>query len=127
MRPAPRHVRLLIAGLVASVALVGCTGQQADPSEYGDVNTENDGYYGNFMFGCTGVEANDDGEYVDVKLENPDFCTCVFEQMKQTVPFADAKAFDEAQADAEEGTEITIPSNIDSAREACADEASGPA
>jgi hypothetical protein len=127
MRPAPRPVRLLIVGLVASVALVGCTGQQADPGEYGDVNTENDGYYGNFMFGCTGVEANDDGEYVDVKLENPDFCTCVFEQMMQTVPFADAKAFDEAQADAEEGTEITIPSNIDSARESCADEASGPA
>jgi hypothetical protein len=108
--------------VVAAVALVGCTGGQSDPTEYGSINDQNEGYYGNLMFGCTGVEANDDGEYVDVKLEDPDFCTCIFRGMKETVPFADAQEFDEQQADAEEGTDITIPSNINTVRTTCAED-----
>lgn len=121
-RTARRTSRIVVALAAASIALVGCTGGQSDPTEYGDVNDENDGYYGNLMFGCTGVEANDEGEYVDVTLEDPDFCTCVFRGMKETVPFADAQEFDETQAEAEEGTDITIPSNINTVRTTCAED-----
>ncbi len=124
MRSVPSPARALIATLVASVALLGCTagGQAAQPKEYGDINTENEGYYGNLMFGCTGVQANDDGKYVDVKLESPAFCTCVFRGMKETVPFSEAKEFDEQQAEAEDGETIELPGSIDKVRAACADD-----
>ena len=123
MRSVPRPARVLIVTAIASMALLGCSGGQASqPKEYGDINTENEGYYGNLMFGCTGVEADEDGKYVDVKLESPDFCTCVFRGMKETVPFADAKAFDEEQADAPEGSDIKLPSNINKVRTTCAED-----
>jgi hypothetical protein len=122
MRSVPRPARVLIVTVVAAMALVGCTGGQASqPKEYGSINTENEGYYGNLMFGCTGVEANDDGKYVDVKLEDPDFCTCVFRGMKETVPFSEAQEFDEQQADAEEGADIELPPSIDKVRTTCAE------
>lgn len=124
MRPVLSTARALIVTVVASVALVGCYsgGQAAAPKEYGDINTENEGYYGNLMFGCTGVQANADGKYVDVKLESPTFCTCVFRGMKETVPFSEAKEFDEQQADAEEGETIKLPESIDKVRTTCADD-----
>lgn len=123
MRPVHRSARVLIVVIAASMALVGCTsGQKPEPDNYGEINTENEGYYGNLMFGCTGVEANDDGKYVDVKLENPDFCTCIFRGMKETVPFPDAKQFDEQQAEAEEGTTIELPANINKVRTTCAED-----
>lgn len=118
-----RSLRVLLVAVVAATALAGCSnGQQAQPKNYGDINTKNEGYYGNLMFGCTGVEANEDGEYVDVKLESPDFCTCIFRGMKETVPFSDAQEFDEQQADAEEGTDIELPANIDKVRTTCAED-----
>jgi hypothetical protein len=123
MRFLPRPARVLMLTAVASMALMGCAGgQQRQPKEYGDINTKNEGYYGNLMFGCTGVEANDKGKYVDVKLETPDFCTCVFRGMKETVPFTDAEAFDEQQADAPEGTDIKLPANINKVRTTCAED-----
>jgi hypothetical protein len=124
MRSPSRQARVLIVAVISSMALAGCTngGQASQPKEYGDINTENEGYYGNLMFGCTGVEANDDGKYVDVELEQPDFCTCVFRGMKETVPFSDAQKFDEEQADAPEGSDIELPANIDKVRTACADD-----
>jgi hypothetical protein len=67
------------------------------------------------------VRANSDGKYVDVELESRDFCTCVFRGMKETVPFPDAKAFDEAQADAEDGEAIELPENINRVRTRCAE------
>lgn len=123
MRSVSRSFRALTVAAIASVALIGCTngGQAAQPKEYGDINTENKGYYGNLMFGCTGVQANGDGEYVDVELESPAFCTCVFRGMKETVPFSEAKAFDEQQAEAEEGAEIELPASIDKVRTTCAE------
>lgn len=118
-----RHLVVFAVAVVAVVALAGCTvGQPRDPGEYGEINTNNEGYYGNLMFGCTGVRANDAGEYVDVKLESPDFCTCVFRGMKETVPFSDAQAFDKAQGEAEEGESIELPENIDRVRTTCADD-----
>lgn len=123
MRRPSRTARHLIVAAAAALALGACAGgQPPDPDGYGEINTDNEGYYGNFMFGCTGVQANDDGEYVDVKLEQPDFCTCVYRGMSETVPFEDAKAFDEAQADAPEGETIELPENIDKVRVACADD-----
>lgn len=122
MRPSPHSVRSVVALAAAALLLAGCTaGQPRDPGEYGAVNGKNEGYYGNLMFGCTGVRANSDGEYVDVELESPDFCTCVFRGMKETVPFPDAKAFDEAQADAEDGETIDLPENINRVRTRCAE------
>ena len=71
LRPSPAPHRALILAVslrwrspVAPVA-------SRTPTSYGDVNTTNEGYYGNFMFGCTGVEANDDGKYVDVEAREP--------------------------------------------------------
>ncbi len=131
MRSAPRPARALLTLVVASVALLGCTGgQQRQPTDYGEINTDNKGYYGNLMFGCTGVQANEDGTYdtsslpEGERLETPDYCTCVFRGLDQTVPFPDAKAFDEAQADAPEGSTITLPANIDKVRTDCAEDES---
>jgi len=127
MRSVPRSARALIIAVVASMAMLGCTGgQPPDPSSYGDINTINDGYYGNLMFGCTGVQADEAGDYDTSslpeadRLESPDFCTCVFRGMKETVPFADAQAFDEQQADAAEGENIELPANINTVRTSCA-------
>jgi hypothetical protein len=113
---AARGLSLLV---VAVVALSGCAGGQPQPREYGEVNTNNEGYYGNFMLGCTGVEANSDGDYVDVKYESEDYCTCVFNGMKETVTFDVAQEFEEAQADAEEGSDITIPRAIREVMDDC--------
>lgn len=123
MRHPSNPLRTVVLLAVAAVALAGCTvGQPRDPGEYGEINTNNEGYYGNLMFGCTGVRANDAGEYVDVKLESPDFCTCVFRGMKETVLFSEAQAFDKAQAEAEEGETIELPENIDRVRTTCAED-----
>ncbi len=119
MRPATRAARGLSLLAVAVIALSGCAGGQPQPREYGEVNTKNEGYYGNFMLGCTGVEANADGEYVDVKYASEEYCTCVFEGMKKTVNFDTAREFEEAQADAEEGSDITIPKAIQTVMDDC--------
>src|SRR5690349_9655667 len=102
MRPESRSVRTALLLIIGALALAGCTGAKPEPDSYGDVNTKGEGYYGNFMYGCTGVEPTD-GEYVDVKLESADFCRCVFDGLKEKVPFPDVKKFEEAQADAEPG------------------------
>ena len=105
MNSVPRLSRLLVATAAAAISLAGCSGAQSDPTEYGSINDQNEGYYGNMMFGCTGVEANEDGEYVDETLEKPNFCRCVFRGMKETVPY---------------GADISIPRKIDAVRAASA-------
>ena len=109
---------ILVTIIIAALALAGCTGQAQQPDNYGSANTDGEGFYGNFMFGCTGVTPVD-GEYQDTTLESQPFCRCVYDGMKETVPFAEAKAFDEAQAAAEPGTDITVPPNIESIQERC--------
>lgn len=122
MRRPSEFVRNVIIVAVSAVALAACTGAQASqPDEYGEVNDNNEGYYGNFMYGCTGVEANAEGEYVDVEFADPAFCTCVFRGLKETVNFGEMKEFDEAQAEAEDGEEIEIPEDIDRVRRTCAE------
>jgi hypothetical protein len=114
-----RAARGLSLLAVTVVALSGCSGGQPQPREYGEVNTENEGYYGNFMLGCTGVEANADGEYVNVEYGSEDYCTCVFKGMKETVTFDVAQEFEEAQAEAEDGSEITVPRAIREVMDDC--------
>lgn len=131
MPPSPRvrhdrsARRLLSTALLGCVALVAaaCGVGEPQPTEYGEVNDDNDGYYGNFMFGCTGVEANEDGEYVDWTLENPDFCTCVFRGLKEeNVPFAEMQEFEEAQAEAADDEDIPLPENVDEIRITCGED-----
>lgn len=123
MRPVTRAARGMILIAVAAIALAGCAGGQPQPKEYGEANTENDGYFGNFMLGCTGTEAVG-GKYDPDKIEfeSEDYCRCVFAGMKETVPFAEAKAFEEAQAETEDGADITVPKNIRTVMDDCAGE-----
>jgi hypothetical protein len=112
---------IVVALVIGALALAGCGGQASQPDSYGSANPDGDGFYGNFMFGCTGVTPVD-GEYRDTTLESQPFCRCVYDGMKETVPFAEAKAFDEAQAAAEPGTDISVPSNIAAIQQRCGDE-----
>jgi len=123
MRSVNPFVRRLSVVLVCAVALVGCGGVERDPTEYGGVNSDGDGYYGNLMYGCTGVEPNDQGKYVDVTLGSAAFCTCVFSGMKETVPWEDARDFDQAQAKETAG-DITVPGNIAKVQQSCSDDES---
>ena len=118
MRSASPHVRRLSVVLVCAVALVGCGGVERDPDKYGDINSKGDGYYGNLMYGCTGVEAGDDGGYADPTLGSRAFCTCLFRGLKETVNFEDAKRFDQQQAKESAGG-ISVPSNIAKVQETC--------
>ncbi|MEX0767606.1 MAG: hypothetical protein WD029_03950, partial [Microthrixaceae bacterium] len=103
---------------LGAAVISGCGGAVADPKDYGDVNTKNEGYYGNLMYGCTGVRANEAGKYEDVTLENTDYCNCLYEGLKETVPFSDAREFDKYQATAQAG-EIKVPTNIQTVQEKC--------
>ena len=123
MRPVSPYVRRLSVVLVCAVALVGCGGVVRDPTEYGDVNSEGEGYYGNLMYGCTGVQPNDDGKYEDPTLGSEAFCKCLFQGLKETVPWDDAKEFDQAQAKEDAG-DITVPSNIAKVQQKCGDSTS---
>ncbi len=118
MRSSVRSLRAVVVLLAALLAVTGCVGLEPNPTDYGEVNPDNDGYYGTFMFGCTGVEANEDGEYADWTLENPEFCTCVFEGLKDRVPFSEMQALEEDQAEAEPG-EFELPRNVNTVREGC--------
>jgi hypothetical protein len=109
---------IVVVFVIAALVLVGCSGQASQPDSYGEANSEGEGFYGNFMYGCTGVMPVD-GEYPDPTLESQAFCRCVYDGMKETVPFEEAKAFDEAQAAAEPGTEISVPSNIAAVQQRC--------
>lgn len=124
MRPASRSIRNTVILMVCATALVGCGGVVRDPTEYGEVNSKGTGYYGNLMYGCTGVQPNDKGVYVDTRLGSADFCKCVFKGLKETVPFPDAKKFDQAQAKEDAG-KITAPSNIAKVQENCGKDESG--
>ncbi|MEZ5219838.1 MAG: hypothetical protein R2715_25405 [Ilumatobacteraceae bacterium] len=112
---------VFVALVIGVLGLASCGGQASQPDNYGSANPDGDGFYGNFMFGCTGVTPVD-GEYRDTTLESQPFCRCVYDGMKETVPFAEAKAFDEAQAAAEQETDISVPSNIAAIQQRCGNE-----
>ena len=124
-------VVLLLGGL----ALSACTGGQTTVRNYGDpANQGGKDYYDNFMFGCTNVEPNPSGAtpvkatsaYVPPKdgFEGFDYCKCIYDGLEAKVPFSDAKAFEEEQANAKknaDGTyDITIPKNIQTVMSGCA-------
>lgn len=112
----PRHpARILLSacGLVAVLlASAGCSAQ-TQPRSYGP------DYEANFMFGCTGVEPNSDGEYENPKLAPADYCECVYDGLVKKVPFADAKEFEEQQAEESAG-KIKVPKGIQAVYDACA-------
>ncbi len=115
----PNGARVLLLALIAIPLAVGC-GVERQPTGYGD------DYRDNFMIGCTG--ADPDGEPVKsdqapdgVKLASKSDCECIYEGLEETVPFEDAKTFEEAQAEAEDGADIEVPKNIQSVFDGCSD------
>lgn len=128
MRPSVRPLCAVAVVIAAMFVAAGCVGTEPTFGDYGEVNPNNDGYYGTFMYGCTGVEATgagDDpaGEYLPTEdtpelLAPPAFCTCVFEGLKERVPFAEMQALEQDQAAADPG-EFTLPRNVNTVREDC--------
>ena len=102
---------LSVVMVSALILLAGCS-QQTQPREYGEQ------YEKNLMIGCTGVEPNDQGKYRDPTLGSVAYCQCVYEGLKEKVPFDDAKKFEEQQAEEKAG-EIVVPKNIASVYDAC--------
>jgi len=113
-RSTVRPGRLAAVVLVAAMAVLSsCGGVKTDPRDYGDAYKEN------FMLGCTGKEANgtvpNDGQV----LASKSYCECVYNGLTKTVPFDEAKQFEEAQAKAETGADIKVPKNIQSVFDKC--------
>ena len=106
----------LVVALTAIAAACG-GGQAAQPDGYGEPNSDGEGYYGNLMYGCTGVQPVD-GKYKDSTLGSQQFCRCVYDGLKETVPFDEAKQFDEAQANSKPG-EVSVPGNIERIQTNC--------
>jgi hypothetical protein len=124
MRPANRAARGLSLLVIAMVVLAGCAGGQPQPRGYGEPTTDGSGYFGNFMLGCTGVEPNEDGDYEDVRYESQEYCRCVFDGLSDPggVPFSEVQAFEDAQGEADDPSEITVPRNIQRVMDGCANE-----
>lgn len=119
MRSSVRSLRAVVVLVAATLAVSGCVGTEPTFGGYGDVG-DTGGYYGTFMFGCTGVEPNEAGEYVNHTLESQEFCRCVFEGLSARVPFPEVQALEREQAEADSG-EFTLPRSIDSVRQECAE------
>jgi hypothetical protein len=99
---------------VAVALVTGCAGQ-TQPREY------NAAYEANLMFGCTGVQPNADGEYEDPTLAPVSYCECLYDGLKEKVPFKDAEEFEKQQAEDEAG-EIEVPKDIQAVYDDCAKE-----
>lgn len=99
---------LVTVGLVAVLTLVVAScGVNPQPKDYGA------DYKNNFMLGCTGVDP-ETGESPEgyQQLASEKQCLCVYDGLVEKVPFDDAKAFEDAQAEAESGSDIKVPDNI---------------
>lgn len=123
--PADRSSRTLRAVMLAFVAgavlVTGCSSSMRQPTDYGEVNAEGTGFYGNFMYGCTGVQPVD-GKYKNPELNSESYCKCLFEGLKDKVPFDEVRDFEEKQAAADEGNEPEVPKGIEAVRRDCAKE-----
>lgn len=112
-----RSLRLRLGALGAAALLVPLAcGVNPQPTDYGE------DYENNFMLGCTGVFQDGDkaGERSsDAKVFAPeDVCQCIYDGLVEKVPFSEAKDFEDAQADQEEG-EIEVPDNIQTIIDEC--------
>ncbi len=114
MRPrSPRSILLCLA-LASLLTLTAC-GQQTQPNDYGEQ------YEKNFLFGCNEQTAvpEENPEETTPGPESPaDFCQCVYDGLEKKVPFEQAKAFEEQQAEADAG-EIEVPKAIQSVIDSC--------
>lgn len=106
-----RAVIGVLGAVIAAAALIGCTGP-TQPKEYGDAYKEN------FMIGCTGVEPNEEGQFVDPSLGTVSYCECVYQGLVDTVPFDQVEAFEKQQAESEAG-QIVVPANIEAVYDRC--------
>ncbi|CAN5474134.1 hypothetical protein BH10ACT3_BH10ACT3_15340 [soil metagenome] len=118
MRSVRSSIRITMLSAVCALMLAACGGQVTQPKDYGEINSKGEGFYGNLMYGCTGVTPNDDGKYTNTELGDANYCQCLYRGLEQTVPFDDAKKFDEAQAKEDAG-EITVPKNIAAVQTKC--------
>jgi hypothetical protein len=110
-----RRVRrgTFVAAALSLTLVASACGQQRQPTEYGK------DYRENFMLGCTGVEADGDLPPGGEKLASKSYCECVYDGLKDTVPFDEAREFEEQQAEAESGDDIEVPKNIQSVFDGC--------
>ena len=117
MSHSPRRSARVVAGAatVAGLMLLGACGVNPQPTDYGEK------YQENFMVGCTGVDTEGDVPSGGEKIAPVSTCECIYDGLVEKVPFDEAKAFEEAQADAESGDDIEIPENIQSVYDDCSD------
>lgn len=115
-----RRTMVVLGAVVLTFALGACTGAVREPTNYGKVNDKGEGFYGNLMYGCTGVTPDEDGNYVDEKLSSADYCKCLFTGLSDRVPFSDVRDFEKAQADAAADEEPPIPDEIARVQRDCA-------
>lgn len=112
----PRSILLGLA-LASLLALTAC-GQQTQPTDYGEQ------YEKNFMFGCheqADVPEEDPDQTTPGPQSGTDFCQCVYDGLEEQVPFEQAKAFEEQQAEDDAG-DIEVPKPIQSVIDSCTDE-----
>ena len=109
----PTRVLALVAIVVGMVLPLAC-GVNPQPKEYGD------DYRANFMLGCTGREPNGDVPDGGEVLASKKVCACIYDGLEETVPFDEAKDFEDKQSKAESGADIEVPKNIQSIIDGCA-------
>lgn len=105
----PRALRAALVAVAATLVVSGCGGE-VQPRGYGDEYREN------FMFGCTGVEPDQ-----DPTLASRDFCRCFYDGLVDRVPFDQAREFEEQQAEAESGEDIDVPEDIQRVVDRCSE------
>jgi hypothetical protein len=111
----PRRVlrsAFVVAALTVALVASSC-GQQRQPTEYGE------DYRENFMLGCTGVEEDGEVPPGGEKLASKSYCECVYDGLKDKVPFDEVREFEEQQAEAESGDDIEVPKNIQTVFDGC--------
>ncbi|HTN99684.1 MAG TPA: hypothetical protein VL068_03315 [Microthrixaceae bacterium] len=118
MPAAPSTALKLAIAVLCLLALAGCSGRIQQPRDYGEANTKGEGYFGNLMYGCTGVQPTK-GKYINEKLSSAEYCRCLYDGLKESVPFAQAKSFEEAQAAAKAGSEPDVPNGIAKVQKDC--------
>jgi hypothetical protein len=96
--------------------LAGC-GVNPQPTEYGK------DYRENFMLGCTGVDTEGNVPDGGEELASESVCECIYQGLVEKVPFDEAKEFEEQQSEAESGSDIEVPDNIQTVIDDCADPA----
>ena len=106
-----RSLRSLLPALVLVVLFAAaCTGQRT-------VEVYSDQYEKNFMFGCHTQQSIPEDSAGGPQASD-DYCKCVYKGLKEKVPEAQVKEFEEKQAEEDAG-EIEVPKPIKSVFDSC--------